>query len=274
MSDDVCVITGGGSGIGRATAALMGERGYRIVLAGRTPAKLADTVADLRNDGVAAEAVAGDVSDRDAMLRLAELAANRGRVTAVIHAAGLSPHMGDPATIMAVNALGTLHVNDAFYPVMDSGCVIDTSSMSAYLAPRLLMPTGSYPLSRTDPERFRRRMMGRVRLFPRRVQAGVAYAISKHFVLWCARTDAARFGARGVRVLSITPSTFATPMGEIESGETADYLARNAIKRAGRPEEIAFLYASVADDQMGYLTGTDILCDGGCVAAGGSLVRA
>ena len=37
MSDDVCVITGGGSGIGRATAALMGERGYRIVLAGRTP---------------------------------------------------------------------------------------------------------------------------------------------------------------------------------------------------------------------------------------------
>ena len=62
MSDDVCVITGGGSGIGRATAALMGERGYRIVLAGRTPAKLADTVADLRNDGVAAEAVAGDVS--------------------------------------------------------------------------------------------------------------------------------------------------------------------------------------------------------------------
>ncbi|GAA2183860.1 SDR family oxidoreductase [Brooklawnia cerclae] len=272
--DDVCVITGGGSGLGRATARAMGERGYQIVLTGRTPAKLETVVTELRATGVDAEALAGDVADRESMRQLARTAAKRGQVTAVIHAAGMSPHMGDPGVIMATNALGTVNVNDAFYEVMDArGCVIDTSSMSAYLTPKIVMPTHVYPLSRTDRSRFMRGMMRRVHLFPRTVRTGVAYGISKHFVIWFARTDAARFGARGVRVVSVTPGSFDTPMGDLESEESMTYVRNSAIKRLGRPEEIAHLYAAAADERMGYLTGTDILCDGGCVAGGASPFR-
>ena len=272
---DVCVVTGGGSGLGRATAAVMAERDYEVIVSGRSAAKLDAAVTELRAAGGRADQFVGDVSDRDSMRSLARFAADRGRVTAVIHAAGMSPSMGDPRTILAVNALGTVHVNDAFFDVMDgTGCVIDTSSMLAYLAPGIVMPTSAYSLSRTDPERFLRRMMARVNLFPRSLRPGVAYGISKHFVIWFARTYAARFGAKGVRVLSITPGTFETPMGELEADQTADYLDRNAIKRPGRPEEIAELYAAVADERMGYLTGTDILCDGGCVGGGGRIPRA
>ena len=271
---DVCVITGGGSGLGRATASVMAERGYHTIVSGRSTAKLDATVAELRAAGAPAERFVGDVADRAAMQALARFAADRGRVTAVIHAAGMSPSMGDARTIMAVNALGTVNVNDAFYEVMDgTGCVIDTASMSAYLTPRIVIPSLGYPLSRTDQERFLRRMMARVNLFPESLRPGVAYGISKHFVIWFARTDAARFGAKGVRVLSIAPGTFETPMGELEADQTADYLDRNAIKRPGRPGEIAELYAAVADERMGYLTGTDILCDGGCVGAGGRMPR-
>ena len=57
-------------------------------------------------------------------------------------------------------------------------------------------------------------------------------------------------------------------VGELEAQEAGSYLKFNAIKRPGRPEEIAALYAACADPAMGYLTGADILCDGGCVASG------
>ena len=57
-------------------------------------------------------------------------------------------------------------------------------------------------------------------------------------------------------------------MGELEKDEAMTYMKYNAIKRLGRPEEIAQLYAAVADERLGYLTGADILCDGGCVASG------
>ena len=85
-------------------------------------------------------------------------------------------------------------------------------------------------------------------------------------MIWYARHEAARFGARGVRVLSVTPGNFDTPMGKLEKDEAGAYLKFNAIPRLGKPDEIAALFAAVSDPEMGYLTGTDILCDGGCVA--------
>ena len=265
----VCVITGGGSGIGFATAKIMGEKGCYIILVGRTAKKLENAVDELKQMGFEAEAISCDISDRQSTKKLAEKACERGDVKVVIHAAGMSPQMGNAQQIMESNAQGTINVNDAFYEVMqEGGCIVDTSSMSAYLTPQIIMPTCCYKLSRIDRELFMRKMMRRVNMFPPKVRSGVAYGISKNFVIWFARTDAARFGAKGVRVLSITPGNFQTPMGELEKEEAATYLQYNAIKRLGKPEEIAQLYAAVVDEHMGYLTGTDILCDGGCVASG------
>lgn len=270
----VCVITGGGSGMGFATAKIIGSQGYYMILAGRTAKKLENAVAELQASGIEAEAFSCDISDRRSTQSLAETALARGEVKIVIHAAGMSPHMGDAQKIMEANALGTVNVNDAFYEVMhDGGCVIDTSSMSAYLTPKFIMPRRSYKLSRVDRGKFMRKMMRHVNLFPGKVRAGVAYGISKNFVIWFAKTDAARFGQKGVRVLSITPGNFETPMGELEKDEAMTYIKYNAIKRLGHPEEIAQLYAAAADERIGYLTGTDILCDGGCVASGCNPLR-
>lgn len=270
----VCVITGGGSGIGLATAKIMGSQGYHVILVGRTAKKLENAVAELRTAGIEAEAFSCDVSDRRGTQALAETALERGKVEIVIHAAGMSPHMGDAQKIMEANALGTVNVNDAFYEVMhDRGCLIDTFSMSAYLAPQFIMPKRSYKLIRTDRDKFMKKMMRRVNLFPKKLRPGVAYGISKNFVIRFARTDAARFGQKGVRVLSITPGNFETPMGELEKDEAMTYLKYNAIKRLGRPEEIAQLYAALANERIGYLTGTDILCDGGLIASGVSPLR-
>ena len=265
----VCVITGGGSGMGLATARILAQQDYYIILVGRTASKLEHAVREIKELGGEGESFSCDIANKKNTEKLAKHAAEIGCVKAVIHAAGLSPHMGDERKIMEGNALGTMNINDAFYEVMNhGGCLIDTSSMSAYLTPAFIMPQRKYPLCRIDKEKFMKKMMSRVNLFPKKSRAGVAYSISKHFVIWYAKTDAARFGAKGIRVISVTPGNFETPMGELEKEEATSYLKFNAIKRLGKPEEIARLYVALIDERIGYLTGVDIICDGGCIASG------
>jgi NAD(P)-dependent dehydrogenase (short-subunit alcohol dehydrogenase family) len=265
---NICVITGGGSGMGLATAKILGKENY-IIIVGRTLKKLEAALAELKSKGIEAEAFACDISDSASVDKLASHARELGTITSVIHAAGMSPHMGDGKKVMEVNALGTINIHEAFYNMMEEGsCLIDISSMSAYLTPGFIMPKRKYKYSRTDKEIFIKKMMARVNLFPQKLRSSVAYGISKNFVIWYARTEASRFGQKGIRVISISPGSFETPMGELEKDEVNEYLKYCAIKRLGRVEEIASLIAFCASDKAGYLTGADILCDGGCVASG------
>lgn len=265
----VCVITGGSSGMGFAAARRMGKKGYTLVLAARTPAKLETAIAQLAQDGIDAYACRCDISDWNSVQELARFAQAKGKVEIVLHIAGMSPHMGDAEKIMRGNALGTIHIHDAFYPILTEGaCLVDTSSMSAYMAPAFVMPKRAFPLAGTDREAFMKKMMARVNMIPKKNRPGMAYAVSKYFVIQYVKQEAARFGAKGVRVLAITPGNFETPMGELEKEEAQTYLKFNAIKRLGQPDEIAALYEAVSDPAMGYLTGTDIICDGGCIASG------
>ncbi len=264
----VCVITGGGSGMGLATAKVMGKE-YYIIISGRTVGKLEGAIEELKGLGIEAEAFPCDVSERISVERLARRAKELGSIEAVIHAAGMSPNMGSPEVLMQVNAIGTININEVFYNYMEEGsCLIDVASMSGYLVPKFIMPKRGYKLSRIDKESFMNKMMKRVRLFPKKVQSSVAYGISKNFVSWYAKTDAAKFGQKGIRVLSVSPGSFETPMGEVEKDSLDEYIQNCAIKRLGKVEEIAHLFAFCADKRMGYLTGVDILCDGGCVASG------
>lgn len=264
----VCVITGGGSGMGLATARLMGKD-YYIIICGRSVNKLENAVRELQGEGIEIEAFACDVSDYRSVEKLANYAKEKGEISAVIHAAGLSPHMGDAKQIMEVNALGTININNAFYKViMEGACIIDVSSMSAYITPQFIMPVRNYKYSVKDPQIFMKKMMKYINFFPKKVRTGVAYGISKHFVIWFAKQDSVRFGGKGVRVISVSPGNFETPMGELEKEEADAYTKYCAIKRFGHVDEIASLFVYCASSSAGYLTGVDILCDGGLVASG------
>lgn len=264
----VCVITGGGSGMGLATARILGKTHF-VIICGRTVSKLENAINALKEEGIDCEAYPCDVSDPASVKKLAEHAAECGRVQAVIHAAGLSPHMGDAAKIMTTNALGTIYINTEFAKVMGEGsCILDVSSMSAYLTPSLVMPRKLYRHSLADPTRFFRKVMQRISIFPKNVRSGVAYGISKDFVIWYSKQSALMYGDKGIRVVCVSPGNFETPMGKLEEEEADKFTKYAAIKRFGKPEEIAFLFASIVDERNGYLTGLDIICDGGLVASG------
>ena len=262
----VCVITGGGSGMGLATAKLMGETHY-VIICGRTVGKLEQAIVDLRTAGVECEAYPCDVSVRSSVKKLAEHAAELGEIQAVIHAAGMSPHMGNAETIMQVNAMGTININEEFYRVMREGsCILDVSSMSAYMAPDMVLPKGAYKYAVENKDTFYKKMMGRVNLFPEKLRSSMAYVTSKNFVVWYAKKCANMYGPKGIRVLSVSPGNFETPMGEAEKEEAVQYLKYAAINRLGNPEEIAYLFKTCVDERNSYLTGEDIICDGGIVS--------
>ena len=123
---------------------------------------------------------------------------------------------------------------------------------------------------RFDFENCYKKLVARAGIAPKGARPGLAYAISKHFVIWFAKTDAARFGAKNVRCLSVTPGNFDTPMGALESEQAEVFKKYSALKRNGRPEEIAALFAMLIDERLGFLTGTDIIMDGGVIASGAS----
>jgi NAD(P)-dependent dehydrogenase (short-subunit alcohol dehydrogenase family) len=98
-------------------------------------------------------------------------------------------------------------------------------------------------------------------------RTGMAYGISKNFVVWLSQFSAAKFGAKGARILSVSPGVFDTEMGRLEEKSgSADMLKTAALKRFGKPHEIAAVLAFCASEKAGYLTGTDVLCDGGVIA--------
>lgn len=266
MSEDkkVCVITGGGSGIGLATAKFM-DQGDIVVISGRTEEKLKRAVAELEEAGFEAHPFACDVSDRASVRSLAEYAASLGEIRKVINAAGLSPAMASPETILRVNALGTMYVNQEFSARMKGGVIVDISSNSAYVLPGFLANKRMFALVETDENRFLRACIKLSSLARGDYQkAGLAYALSKNFAIWYAKKCAFAYGPQGIRVVSLSPGLIATDMGNLEKAEGGSMLMYGAERRMGKPEELGFAIASLADERNGYLAGVDVLCDGGC----------
>lgn len=264
---NICVITGGGSGMGLEAAKLVGKE-MKVILTGRTVAKLENAINELKALGIEAEAYPSDASDRASVDKLAAYAAEQGAVKVVIHAAGVSPHMTSAENIFAINAAGTINVDEAFAAVMGAGSVIlNVSSMSAYMLPAERAPKQIYQLALDSADAFLSGAKQMLEMVPEAQRSGMAYTTSKNFVVWYTVKEALKYGAKGIRVVSISPGTFSTPMGDIEGEEAAGFAKRGALGRVGDPAEIAKMMAFMVSDDASYLTGTDILYDGGAIAA-------
>lgn len=263
------VITGGAGGIGLATAKLIAKDNH-IVICDSDQHKLDQATEYLKQYKIASDSMCCDITDRDAVFVMARKVRESCTISAVIHTAGISPQMADPETILRVNALGTININEAFFSVADGEFnMVNVASMAAYLVPSILLPRRSYALASSHPSYFIKKSLFRCRLMPKALyRVGLAYSISKDFVVWYSKANAAKFGGRGARILSVSPGTINTNMGRLEEKSgSMEMLKSAALKRPGAPEEIAELLAFCASDKASYLTGIDILCDGGVVAA-------
>src|SRR5690606_32872710 len=132
-------------------------------------------------------------------------------------------------------------------------------------------PHRTFKKALTDVVGFEEKLIAGSSRLPKAMRPGQAYSVSKAFVIWYSKQMAAAFGEKGARVLSVSPGSFDTDMGRLEEKSGAGALLRfAALKRFGTPEEAGGLLAfCAAGDGAGYLTGIDILCDGGTLSGMG-----
>jgi len=263
MNDNVIVITGV-RGLGLACARRLGV-GKQLVLADNNPEVLAQTAQHFEEEGYNVRTAVVNVADRNSVNELAELVAKTGRLATLVHTAGVSPGMADWETIFNVNLVGTIHVLNAFKPLAVDGTVaFVTASNAAYYAP-------------VPPE-----VEEKLALAPIEELKAVVQSVSGHDTgigsYWLAKrsnqlrvqAQAADWGARGARLLSISPGIISTAMIRHERKHGAPIeqtIASQPIARLGNAEDIAAAVYWLAGPEASYITGTDLLVDGGMQAS-------
>ena len=176
--------------------------------------------------------------------------------------------MGAAEYVMRTNAIGTVNVNEGFFRIAGEGsAIVNVASMAAHMLPENMVPTGQFPQALQDEDAFMKDMLSACNVFPEEARSGMAYAISKSFVRWYCTSQSERFKSGSTHRFRF-PRVHRHRDGQAGgAGGAGAMVADAAVPRWGKPEEMAELLAFCASDKAGYLTGTDILNDGGVIAS-------
>lgn len=243
LTGKTALITGAGSGIGRAIAQRFAAAGAKVLVAEINEAGGRETVALVTKAGGAAEFFPLDVTDEGAA---AALAAKLGAPHLLVNNAGIG-HVGtmlqttaaDLDRLYRVNVRGVFNVTKAFLPGMlsrRSGSIINLASVGGVVG----------------------------------IRDRLAYCTTKFAVVGLTKSLALDHAADGVRVNCICPGRVETPFVQARLKEYADpekafreMSATQAIGRMGRPEEVAAAAHYLASDEAALVTGTTLMADGG-----------
>ncbi|MBK9139016.1 MAG: SDR family oxidoreductase [Verrucomicrobia bacterium] len=246
LAGRVAVITGAGRGLGRAIATALAKAGATVVLTGRHAAPLEAAAEAIRADGGQAGALACDVTCEEAVRALAETVRGwHGRTDILINNAGINVRkpvteftLAEWRSVLDTNLTGAFLMCREFVPLMRGrgyGRILNLTSIMSHVA-----------------------LPGRT-----------AYAASKAGLLGLTRALALELAAEGITVNGISPGPIATEMNRpiLENPElSAQFTARLPVGRWGTEAEVARLALYLCSPEAGFITGTDIVADGGWTA--------
>ena len=248
LKGEVTLVTGGGSGIGRATSILLAKQGAKVMIADYVPEGAERTVKMIKETGGEASCVAADVSvAAQVQLMIDKTVATYGRLDCAFNNAGIEGKMVDTAEypedvfdrIMAINLKGVWLCMKYEIPQMlksGRGAIVNTASGAGLV--------GVAQLS--------------------------AYNASKHGVIGLTKTAALEFAQKNIRVNCVCPGLINTPMVArmVDSGgmNEQEFIASEPVGRMGRPEEIGEGVVWLLSDAASFVTGHSMSIDGGFVA--------
>ncbi len=244
------LVTGGGGGIGRATALAFAREGARVAVADYAADTAAETVAMINAAGGQAITLTGDVTrDRDVKTMLDDTIVAFGRLDCAFNNAGIAPYQVDASgkktaewsetsfdRMIAVNLKGVwlcLRAEIRQMLTQGGGAIVNTGSIAGLIG----LATSS------------------------------AYVAAKHGVVGLTKTAALEYAEAGIRVNAVCPGFIETRMTEDTMRRRGEaILAQIPVKRMGRPEEIAEMVVWLCSDRASYVTGAAYNVDGGWMA--------
>jgi NAD(P)-dependent dehydrogenase (short-subunit alcohol dehydrogenase family) len=261
---EVIVVIGLG-GMGAACARRLGS-GRQLVVADVNPKMLEAETAALVSDGYSVVSQTLDVTDPAALGEFASVVNDLGTLKTLVHTAGLSPTMAPAKRILEVDMIGTDYVLAAFLPLAAEGTVaVCIASNAGYISG---LPQEQKRILATAPTE---ELMS-LTAFAEELGGGAAYCIAKCVNQLRVEQAAKPWGAKGARVVSISPGQTSTPMNrkEIEEGATEamqQQLDVTPLRRLGTPHDIAAAVEWLASPAASFVTGCDLRIDGGVTGA-------
>jgi NAD(P)-dependent dehydrogenase (short-subunit alcohol dehydrogenase family) len=262
---EVMVVTGAG-GMGEAVVRRIGA-GCAVVLADVGDAQLTRVSEALTQDGYDMHPVRTDICKAAEVTALAQAAADLGPLRCVVHTAGVSPMQATSRQIVDVDVIGTARVLDEFEQYVRSGtvavCIASMAGTMTQLDAETLQLLATTP---TDE------LHALAALDASTMDPGIAYGVAKRANHVRVESASIAWGRRGGRVVSISPGIIATPMGQAElagpfgAGMRA-MIEMSACRRLGTPGDIAAAVEFLVSPAASFITGTDLLVDGGVIAA-------
>lgn len=263
-SSNKLMITGAFGGMGRVCASLGAEAGFDLVLVDLSTQALGEVQSSLPAQ-TNVEAYALDVTDEQAVSELVATLKSDG-IAAVIHTVGVTPNMTNWQRIVDIDLISSVKFLEAVRPIMtDGSAAVCISSSSGYMVP----PNADLDGLLAEP--LRDDLMQALEALPGNplTNTGLAYAYAKKALREYVLAAAQHWGKENKRLVSISPGLIDTEAGQKENAQSKTFdLMQSAIAlgRLGKPEEIANTALFLVSPKAGFITGVDILVDGGMIA--------
>ena len=255
------VITGAAGGIGMACAKALKE--HKLVMTDYSDEIVNRVTDQLVQQGYNAVGIACDITKKEDVDRLKEYTLEQGDFGGLIHTAGVSGSGQNLKKVFDIDLVGTDIVIDAFYEVAkDGSALILFSSIMGHTVPA----NPDYDEALRNPQH--ENSFDTVASFVDG-DADMMYNFAKRGTLLLCKDNVLRFGENGARILTISPGVIMTPMAIKASEEHPERMKKmkemTPLGRNGTPEDIADVVTFLLSEKASFITGSDILVDGGIV---------